>query len=82
MARISAVDSLSDDELPSLGRHGAKLQRNVTADYFMMVCRKCMIRYDPRINQCRFLNNEDNRKASGFLSLMGIPKNTLFTGGF
>ena len=40
-----------------------------------------MIRYDPRMNQCRFFNNADDMKASGFLSLLGIPKETLFAGG-
>jgi transposase len=54
------VDELDDSDLPRLGRWGAKLQRNVTADYFMEACRKCMIRYDPRLNQCRFFNNADD----------------------
>lgn len=76
-----SVDSLTDEELPELDRWGAKLQRNVTADYFMEACRKCIIRYDPGMNQCRFFNNADDMKASGFLSLLGIPKETLFTGG-
>lgn len=76
-----AVDEMDDSELPELDRWGAKLQRNVTADYFLEACRKCMIRYDPSMNQCPFFNNADYRKASGFLSLMGIPKKSLFTGG-
>lgn len=74
------VGSLPDDDLPKFGKGGKRLPRNVTADYFMEVCGRCMIRYDPRMNQCRFFNTDDDRKASAFLSLMGIPKETLFTG--
>ena len=75
------VSRLGEDELPALGRGGSKLQRNVTADYFVEACQRCMIRYDPAIDQCRFFSGSDDRKASGFLALMGIPKSTLFSGG-
>lgn len=75
------VSQLGEDELPALGRGGSKLQRNVTADYFVEACQKCMIRYDPAIDQCRFFSSSDDQRASGFLALMGIPKSTLFSGG-
>ena len=35
-----AVEEMDDSEPPELGRWGAKLQRNVTADYFLEACRK------------------------------------------
>lgn len=75
------IDALSDEELPDLGRSGAKLQRNATYDYFMESCMNCRIRYDPYTNKCRFFNNFADKKASAYLSLMGIPKAKLFVGG-
>ena len=75
------VDSIPAEDLPNLGRGGSKLQKNVTYDYFYEIGKRCFIRYDPAIGQCRFFNDSDDRKASAILSLMGIPKTTLFTGG-
>lgn len=75
------VDSIPREDLPDLGRGSSKLQRNVTYDYFYEIGKRCFIRYDPAIHQCRFFNNSDDRKASAILSLMGIPKATLFSGG-
>ncbi len=46
----------------------------------MKSCRKCMIRYGPRLDLCRFFNVETDQRSSAFLSLMGIPGGTLFSG--
>ena len=75
------ISRLSDDELPDIGRGGGKLQRNATADYFVECCQRCMIRYDPVVNMCRFISTSDDKLASAFLGLMGIPKSKLFSGG-
>lgn len=75
------VDSIPMENLPDLGKGGSKRQRNVTYDYFYEIGKRCFIRYDSIIDQCRFFNNSDDRKASAILSLIGIPKATLFSGG-
>ena len=75
------VDSIPAEDLPDLGRGGSKLQKNVTYDYFHMIGKRCFIRYDPAVDRCRFFNNSDDMKASAILSLMGIPKTALFSGG-
>lgn len=75
------IDALPDDDLPELGRSGAKLRRNATYDHFMESCMNCRIRYDPGTNRCGFSNSNADTKASAYLQLMGIPRAKLFTGG-
>lgn len=74
------IDRLLEDH-PEIASRMTAQQRKMTYDYFMEDCRRCMIRYDPLLGQCRYMGNADDEKASMYLSLMGIPKDRLFTGG-
>lgn len=75
------VDTIDPDELAEICSREKRITRKMTYDLFMESCRNTLIRYDPVLNQCRFFNTAGDLKASAFLSLMGISKNKLFTGG-
>lgn len=65
------LSAIPDEELPLLGRDRGRLQRNVTADYFIQKCERCRLRYDPDDGTFRVRDREG--AAGFFLGLLEMP---------
>ncbi len=72
------LESIPDGELPMCGYGLGPLQRKVTTDFFADSCMNCYIRYDRATNSYAVMGDEDDCRASTYLSLIGIPEDRLF----
>ena len=55
-----------------------KLQRDVTADFFVTSCANSLIHYDEATGTYRFQTDTVDKRVTGFLGLLLIPPDGLF----
>lgn len=72
------LEELEDDMIPRCGYGVKRLQRNVTADFFVTSCANSLIHYDEATGTYRFQTDTADERVTGFLGLLGIPPDQLF----
>ncbi len=73
------LEQILDEDLPRIGHGMSRLQRNVTADFFVDSCTNCYIQYNQATNSYRFLADESDVRARSYLEILDIPADSLFS---
>ena len=72
------LDELEDDIILRCGCGVKRLERNVTADFFVTSCANSLIHYSEATGTYRFQTDTADERVAGFLGLLGIPPDELF----
>ena len=73
------LEHIADEELPRIGYGLDRLQRNVTADFFVDSCTNCYIQYSPVTDSYRFLAEDSDIRARSYLEILDIQPDSLFS---
>lgn len=72
------LEGMEDDAIPRCGYGLKRLQRNVTAGFFVTSCSNSLIHYDGSTGTYTFQAEDGDVRVPGFLGLLGIPPDQLF----
>ena len=72
------LDELEDDMIPRCGYGVKRLQRNVTADFFVTSYANNLIHYGEATETYRFQTDTADERVTGFLGLLGTFPDGLF----